>query len=198
MLHNMMASPAPRTRRPDGISVHPNLPVLPVSIAFFDLSLTSTGVALYKEDHITTELCTPRTRGVARLKELDDWIRWFLIRECPQFVGVEGYSFASKGSRAHSIGEWGGVAKLAIKSRPRTTSFIASPKTIKKFMGNGNATKTQMGLWLLEKYGITIMQEDEADAACGSILIGAHLYAGSFASLTQSQHDAIAGIEPMT
>lgn len=188
----------PPPRRRIVASPAPRLPVLPGSIAFFDLSLTSTGVALYSHGRITTERWQSKLKDVARLAELDDRIRSFLIREYPVAVGVEGYSFGSRHSRAHSIGEWGGVAKLAIRSRPRIQPFIASPSTVKKFMvGSGNAAKSEMPLHLFKRYGIEVSQEDEADAACGSILIGAHLYESAF-SLTKQQREALAGVEPMT
>lgn len=196
----VIAMPPARTRRPiEGVTKPvPLLPVLPVSIAFFDLSLTGTGVALYKDGAISTKVWKVKSKGMERLAELDDLMRTFLMEEYPAAVGVEGYSFGSKNSRAHSIGEWGGVAKMAIMERTRIQSFIASPGTVKKFLtGNGNAAKSEMPLHLFKRYGITIPQEDEADAASGSILIGAHLYASAFTSLTQFQRDAIKGIEVM-
>lgn len=187
-------SPPPRKR-----SEQQRLPVLPQSIAFFDLSLTGTGVALYKHGEITTELWQSKLKGVARLAEMDNWIRSFLMREFPAYVGVEGYSFGSKNSRAHSTGEWGGVAKMAIRARPRITAFIASPATVKKFItGRGQAKKSEIPLHLYKRYGIDKGQEDEADAASGSILIGALIYADAFPALTLSQRDALKGIEPMT
>jgi crossover junction endodeoxyribonuclease RuvC len=195
----VIVDPPRRTRPLAGITPPPPLlPVLPVSIAFFDLSLTGTGVALYKDGEITTQLWKSKLKGMARLADLDDRIRTFLMEEYPAAVGVEGYSFGSKNSRAHSIGEWGGVAKMAIMERTRIKAFIASPGTVKKFMtGAGNAAKSEMPLHLFKRYGITVPQEDEADATCGSILIGAHLYASAFTSLTQFQRDAIKGIELM-
>lgn len=189
-----VVSPPPRKR-----SERQRLPVLPQAIAFFDLSLTGTGVALYRNGEITTELWQSKLKGVARLAELDSKIRSFLLREYPAYVGVEGYSFGSKNSRAHSIGEWGGIAKMAIRSRPRIQAFLASPATVKKFIsGRGDASKSEIPLHLYKRYGIDKGQEDEADAASGSILIGAHLYAEAFPALTLFQRDAFKGIEPMT
>ena len=187
-------SPPPRKR-----SERQLLPVLYPTIAFFDLSLTGTGVALYKNGEITTELWKSKLKGVERLAELDSMMRSFLMREYPTYVGIEGYSFGSKNSRAHSIGEWGGVAKLAVRSRPRIQAFLCPPTTVKKFItGSGGAAKSEIPLHLYKRYGIDKGQEDEADAASGSILIGAHLYADAFPALTLFQRDAFKGIEPMT
>jgi len=173
------------------------LPVLPHVIMGCDLSLTNSGVAIYRAGRITSYSLKSSLKGVARLDDLRLKLRQLIDRERPDIAGIEGYSFASKNSRAHSIGEWGGTAKLLIRDQG-IPGYIASPNTVKKFMtGNHQAKKPEMVLHLFKRYGIEITQEDEADAASVSILIGAYQHGASFPNLTAFQFDAFKGLEPL-
>ena len=193
MLQPQSVSPAPRRRNTP-------LPILPAAIMGCDLSLTSTGVSIYEHGLIETFRLRSKHQGVDRLIDLRHQLWVLLDRYRPKSIAVEGYSFGSKNSRAHSIGEWGGVAKLAmIEACPTAARFIVSPNTLKKFMtGNHQAKKPEMVLHLFKRYAIEVVQEDEADAASISILIGAYRYADQFPHLTDFQRKALGGVEPMT
>lgn len=175
------------------------LPRLPESIIGLDLSLTNTGVAIYQDGKIETFSVTSPLKGAHRLQDLRDRLRRVLkwnVRWTGKVVaGVEGYSFGSK-SRHHALGEWGGVAKLELLER-KIVSYIGPPQTVKKFITErGDTPKKQVPLHLRQRYGIAVEQEDEADAACVSILIGAFLHGDAF-SLTPPQQDALAAVELM-
>lgn len=173
----------------------PPLPVLPIKIIGLDLSLTNTGVAIYDAGFIKTYSLSSRLRGAHRLRDLRDKLRRLLDRHRPDKGGIEGYSFGST-SRHHALGEWGGVAKVELLERG-IRSYIGTPSTVKKFItGKGNTPKAQVPLHLREAYGIQVEQEDEADATCVSILIGAHLYGEAF-TLTAPQQDALGAVELM-
>jgi Holliday junction resolvasome RuvABC endonuclease subunit len=164
-----------------------------------DLSLTNTGIAVYKDGHIETFSIASPLRGTHRLRDLRDRMRRVLdCNVCwtgKVIGGVEGYSFGST-SRHHALGEWGGVAKLELLERG-VVSYIGTPTTVKKFITcKGNTPKKEVRLHLRQRYGISVEQEDEADAACVSILIGAFLHGDAF-SLTSPQKDALAAVELM-
>ena len=192
MLSALIPPPRPRAKTP--------LPILPVTIIGMDLSLTSTGIAVYARGRITTLRLRSKHSGLERLLDLRAQLGAFLYTHKPGLIGIEGYSFGSKNSRAHSIGEWGGVAKLTVSEcRSAPTGYLVSPVTLKKFMtGNHQAKKPEVVLHLFKRYGIEVPQEDEADAACISILIGAHRYADQFPSLTDFQRKALAGVENLS
>lgn len=175
------------------------LPILPATIIGLDLSLTNTGVAIYKHGRVETFSVTSPLKGAHRLRDLRDRLRRLLdhhVRWTGTVIGgVEGYSFGST-SRHHAIGEWGGVAKLELLER-RVVSYIGTPSTVKKFItGKGNTPKSEVRLHLLQRYGIAVEQEDEADATCVSILIGAFIYGDAF-TLTAPQQDALGAVELM-
>lgn len=154
------------------------LPALAEQFSGADLSLTSTGIAsiVYGRcrrgllaDPAKPDKGTPLAlRGVERL----DWLEQRLdesIGSVPELVAVEGYSFGSKANH-HSIGEWGGVAKLLL--RRRGMELVAfSPKTIKRFItGDGNAEKSAVSLALFKRWGIEEPQNDKADAVALAIM----------------------------
>ena len=76
-----------------------------------DLSLTSTGVSVNGE----TQSIRSKNKGTKRLTEIRDEIVKIAKNEKIEIVAIEGYSYASQHSQAHSIGELGGVVKVALK-----------------------------------------------------------------------------------
>ena len=105
-----------------------------------DLSLTSTGVSINGE----TFSIKPKTRGIERLVEISDRIVNFAVNASPIAVVIEGYSFGSKFSRAHSLGELGGVVKVALHKSGFSIVEVP-PKCRAKFAtGNGNASKVDV------------------------------------------------------
>jgi crossover junction endodeoxyribonuclease RuvC len=61
-------------------------------------------------------------------------------------VLIEGYSYGSKFSHAHALGELGGVLKVAILEAGKRL-IIPSPSELKKWAtGKGNAGKAEMML----------------------------------------------------
>ena len=104
-----------------------------------DLSLTAPGMAMI--DGI--EVLKPKTTGVQRLTLIRDWVL-LGVGARTSIAMLEGYSYASKFSRAHSLGELGGVVKVALAERDITIGIV-EPKLLKKFAtDNGNASKGDM------------------------------------------------------
>lgn len=128
-----------------------------------DLSLTSTGVSINGE----TFSIKPKTKGIERLVEISDRIINSAINAGSIAVVIEGYSFGSKFSRAHALGELGGVVKVALHKAGFSIVEVP-PKCRAKFAtGNGNANKqdvlhalkSQFPMRFYEGYG-----DDECDA----------------------------------
>ena len=109
-----------------------------------DLSLTSTGLVAgdLRVAHGS------KFKGIERLVDL----RTKILAPMAQFaadgqdfvVMVEGYSFGSKNSHAHALGELGGVIRMAMLENG--FPFVeVPPSNVKKFAtGKGNASKGEV------------------------------------------------------
>lgn len=110
------------------------------SVMGLDLSLTSTGVSC---DGKTTIVAT-KAKGAERLFNLQAAIRAEIGAHSNPGVVIEGYSFASRNSQAHSIGELGGVVRLLLHTLQ--IPYVEVPPTVRaKFAtGRGNASKNEV------------------------------------------------------
>ncbi len=128
-----------------------------------DLSLTSTGVSV---DGKTFSI-KPKTRGVERLVEISDKVVNHAINSGCLAAIIEGYSFGSKFSRAHSLGELGGTVKVALYKAGFSVVEIP-PKCRAKFAtGNGNSNKEDVLHSLIKQFPTRFTPEcgnDECDA----------------------------------
>lgn len=129
-----------------------------------DVSLTSTG---YSGCGLRGTI-TSKARGAERLDDISTLLRNIIIT-CPSNVVViiEGYSFASRNSQAHSIGEVGGVVRLTLFREG--VPFIEVPPTSRaKFAtGKGNSSKNEVISAVSARTGIVWSgkgADDEADA----------------------------------
>jgi len=105
-----------------------------------DLSLTSTGVATPSGVSVVSVALT----GPARLVGIRDAVMALVLSCDDPLVVVEGYSFSSRNSHAHALGELGGVFRVALfESR---VPYIDVPPTCRaKFAtGKGNASKSEV------------------------------------------------------
>lgn len=116
-----------------------------------DLSLTSTGYAC-REDRLAL---TTKLRGPARLDEIVTRIERRLFDLHKPLVLVEGYSFASRNSHAHSIGELGGVVRLSLWRAGIPYIEIAPTVRAKFATGKGNASKNEVISSISARTGIT-------------------------------------------
>lgn len=116
-----------------------------------DLSLTSTGIA--HDD--TIEGITPKMKGEQRLVFIRDAVREITRGYPDPLIVIEGYSFGSKNSNAHSIGELGGVVKTDFYEAG--IPFVVVPPTCRaKFAtGKGNASKSEVVSAISARTGIT-------------------------------------------
>lgn len=120
--------------------------MLPYDPIGLDLSLTSTGIAVGDD---TWVIDTKGLSGVERLVHVRNRVsdavalRAEASGKAP-LVMVEGYSFASKNSHAHALGELGGVVRVDLWEAG--VPFIEVPPTVRaKFAtGRGNAGKSEV------------------------------------------------------
>lgn len=107
-----------------------------------DLSLTAIGVAGdFGTSVLTHKLPTHATEPekCERLHTLS--ARVDVITRDADVVVIEGYSFGSQHSHAHSLGELGGLVKVILWRR-EVPFVIVPPKRMKKYAtNNGNASK---------------------------------------------------------
>lgn len=136
------------------------------TVVGLDLSLTSTGLAIGDE----TFTLQPTMKGMVRL----GWIREMLLaRLCDvddPVVCVEGYSFGSRNSQAHSAGELGGVIRLALWDAQ--VPFVDIPPTCRaKFAtGRGNASKSEVVSAISARTGI-VWSGKGADDRCDAWIL---------------------------
>lgn len=105
-----------------------------------DLSLTSTGYSIDRE----TGIISTKTKGPERLSIISNEIIDLIAIKLVDIVIVESYSFASRNSQAHSIGELGGAVRMRLWECG--VPYIDIPPTCRaKFAtGKGNASKNEV------------------------------------------------------
>jgi len=75
-----------------------------------DLSLTSTWYCVSGNAGVIES----KLRGPARLVEISEILISRIRENDASLVAIEGYSFSSRNSQAHSIGELGGVVRVEL------------------------------------------------------------------------------------
>ncbi len=157
-----------------------------IKVLGLDLSLTSTGVCI-SGDAFAIGV---KSKGAERLYEISEKILETTRVHKVDIAIIEGYSFASRNSQAHSIGELGGVVRLRLWENK--IPFIEIPPTSRaKFAtGRGNAGKTEVmsaisartgivwsgkgaddmcDAWILEQMGLAYLEVSEIDWPSSSL-----------------------------
>lgn len=131
-----------------------------------DLSLTSTGISISGE----TSVIAVKTKGMQRLSDISQAIISLVSTRKIDAVAIEGYSFASRNSQAHSIGELGGVVRLSLWKNG--IAFIDIPPTSRaKFAtGRGNAGKNEVVSSVSARTGI-VWSGKGADDMCDAWIL---------------------------
>ena len=154
-----------------------------------DLSLTSSGVSI----NGMTKTLTSSEKGVDRLCDLRGGFMSLLSDYSITHAVIEGYSFASRNSHAHSIGELGGVIRLLLHDMG--IWFVDVPPTSRaKFAtGRGNASKGEVISSISAKTGLVFVGasgNDECDAWVLEQMALAHLGISQY-SWTKEQMSAL-------
>lgn len=139
-----------------------------------DLSLTCTGAAVIDLDVLTGEaqvvdtqaIRADKLRGNERLVHIRDAV--IEIAEAhrfPDLAALEGYSFGSI-SLAHSIGELGGVVKVALHQVGVPLQTLPPATWRKQLLGRGNLAKDEIKLEAFVRYGVRFDSTDVTEAFC--------------------------------
>lgn len=132
-------------------------------VVALDLSLTCTGVADSAAPDRPYRIEPHRElRGVPRLYDI--LTKTMAATEDADLVVIEGYSFHSRDSHAHSLGELGGVVKLGLYCRNRDFVILAPKVRAKLATGKGNAKKELVFASAIRRLGYKGASLDEADA----------------------------------
>ena len=127
-----------------------------------DLSLTSTGIATPKEQHIITT----KLKEVQRLIYIrNDIMETIAAVPGEPLVVLEGYSFAQKNSHSHSLGELGGVVKVAFSEAGLDWAIVPPTVRAKFATGKGNASKAAVVSAVSARTGI-VWDGTGADDKC--------------------------------
>lgn len=131
-----------------------------------DLSLTSTGFSCDTQRLVIAT----KAKGPQRLHEISTQLAELLIELDEPAVAIEGYSFASRNSQAHAIGELGGVIRLTLWNLH--IPYIEIPPTCRaKFAtGKGNASKGEVLSAVSARTGL-IWSGAGADDLCDAFIL---------------------------
>lgn len=128
-------------------------------IVGLDLSLTATGVATPSGPCLVTP---GKRRGMERLQYIRE--RVLSLAGGAELVVIEGYSYHSRSSRAHKLGELGGVVRLALWEEG-IPYLDVPPSSLKRFAtGSGNASKGLVLVEAVKRLGYPGADDNEADA----------------------------------
>ncbi len=164
-----------------------------MNLVGLDLSLTSTGFCT----EINYGVITCKEKGAERLSVISKMILSIVQEFVDPVVVVEGYSFASRNSQAHSLGELGGAVRMRLWEN--NISYIEIPPTCRaKFAtGKGNAGKSEVTSAISAKTGLVFTGGGAADMCDAWILREMALeYLGlSTFSWTQAQRSALEKVD---
>ena len=130
-----------------------------ITVIGLDLSLTSTGICV---DGVAESLSS-QLKGVERLADLAEQVCERVSSTPHAVVCVEGYSFGSRNSQAHAIGELGGVVRYRLWQLGIPVVDIPPTCRAKFATGRGNAGKDEM-IASVSQRGHRPCDDNEADA----------------------------------
>jgi Holliday junction resolvasome RuvABC endonuclease subunit len=137
-----------------------------MNVMGLDLSLTSTGVSI----NGNTGVISTSAKGAERLSIISLAVLDAIIDNNIEVVAIESYSFGSRNSQAHSIGELGGAVRMRLWER--NIFYIDIPPTCRaKFAtGKGNAAKTEVMSAISAKTGL-VFSGKGADDMCDAWIL---------------------------
>jgi crossover junction endodeoxyribonuclease RuvC len=158
-----------------------------------DLSLTSSGISCGQ----TLVALSSSHKGVERLMDIAEQIQNIVMVVDAPIAIIEGYSFASRNSHAHAIGELGGVVRVMLY-RNGIKWIDIPPTTRAKFAtGRGNASKTEVMSAVSAKTGVVFAGKGADDMCDAWVLeeIGLTRYGQPRASWPESHLRALDKVE---
>lgn len=156
-----------------------------------DLSLTHTGfVVLDKNGKVRAynTIIPKKLKGVQRLYHIKQKIKRVLRYYKPELAVIEGYAFNPNAGRTFSIGELGGIIRLLLYILD-IDYMVVAPKTLKKFVIGGNASKKQIEVAIKKEWEVGFKTEHEYDAF-GLAMMGYYIK-NKYKCGTERRHEAI-------
>ena len=141
-----------------------------------DPSLNEAGICIFDDENRLLYTCTinnpEKLTGMKRLSYIKKNLIYIIKKYKIDYVGIEDYSYGSKGQAIINLGELGGIIRLYLYEH-KIIFKVISPTTIKKFITNkGNSKKELMLLKVYKKYGIEFENNNICDAyALGKYII---------------------------
>lgn len=132
-----------------------------------DPSLSSTGLVVYSNNKVVAH-CNIKTNNKSETEQRIFHICLIIASGIkkfhPDFIIMEGYSFASIRSKSATfLHELGGAIKQILHAKQIPWDTIA-PTSLKAYAGHGHASKTQMIEWAQKLWPKCPNQSDVADA----------------------------------
>lgn len=124
-----------------------------------DPSLTSTGIAVNEE----TLSIRNSLKGPERLIDIRNAVMGLVRYHMVDCVAIEHYSYASRNSQAHSIGELGGVLRVLLFELKVLAIEIPPTCRAKFATGKGNAGKPEVVSAISARTGIVWNGGDGSD-----------------------------------
>lgn len=165
----------------------------------FDLSLCGTGVVVLKDGKIIKQKLIkskPPKDGkpideVRRIRKIVEELEMIVSETTPTVAVIEGLAFMVKNATALVQ-----LSALNYMTRSMLMDYnvpfiIVAPTSLKKFItGNGAAKKDVMLIETFKRYGVTILNDNEADAY-GLSQIGLALHEGNSKAITKIQEEVL-------
>lgn len=170
-------------------------------IIALDLSLTETGWAA--EDRFGTGhagiMKPPRSdnSGTRRLAWFRDQVHAMCRHFDPAIVVLEGYAYgiARGKSQQHSLGELGGVVRLALHDL-QVPVVVVTPTCLKRYAtGRGNAKKEDMLAAAIRRLGYMGSNHNVADAMWLRQMAADHYEAPGAVQMPKAQRAALEAVE---
>jgi len=136
------------------------------TVVGLDLSLTSTGICIDGD----AEVISSNQKGMFRLSFIREVIMDRLEKLQSPAVCIEGYSFGSRNSQAHAIGELGGIVRFALWEHEIPWVDIPPTCRAKFATGRGNAAKSEVVSSISARTGITWIGKG-ADDMCDAWIL---------------------------
>lgn len=137
-----------------------------ITVFGLDLSLTSTGIS----GNDTTTCISTNKKGAERLHIMSEEILGVVRQAENPAVVVEGYSFSSRNSQAHSIGELGGVVRVSLWRAGIPFTEVAPTARAKFATGKGNSSKAEVLSAVSARTGI-VWSGSGADDMCDAWIL---------------------------
>ena len=163
-----------------------------------DTSLTGTGVVVLENGKVTKQHLIKSkpsgdkpVEGVKRIQKIVEEIELIVGEFSPQIATIEGLAFMARNTTALVQLSALNYMTRAMLMNYHVPFVVVAPTTLKKFVtGNGASKKDVMSIETLKRWGVTILNDNEADAY-GLAQIGLALLGGNSKDINQKQQEVL-------